>query len=315
MASTTLHNTALLVTLGLGLPLYCAADARAQETSPPSESAPHGAEAPPSQSEAPADGGGDDASPPERAPGDRAVERVRKLGFRMSSREPSEPPSSAEEPAPSVGAKSDPTADPDSLPMRLGRVQENVALPPEVAELAKAGALAVADADWKGARDAYLGMIRIAPDNSLGYANLGVAEHQLGNLLSAAGNLAKATEISPHVARNWQTLGLIQFERGELALALSSLARAVHEAPDEAETRIILAAVAREFGWPDTAIVELQRAVEIDPRSAAAHYNLAVAHLEAEPPRLELARRHYYAAVDLGTPPSPEIETVLNAAP
>lgn len=230
------------------------------------------------------------------SPGEAAVERVKNLGFRLSTKS---------------AAPTTPSAAVPASPMQVGKVEEPVALPPEVAALAKDGALAVADGKWEEARDLYLKLVAAAPDNALAYANLGVAEHQLGNLLAAAGNLTRSTELNPHIARNWQTLGLIQYQRGELALALSCLTRAVHEAPDDAETRIILAAVARDYGWPDAAVSELQRAVELNPKSATAHYNLAVTYLDEKPPRLELARRHYYAAIDLGTPPSPEIEAIL----
>lgn len=195
--------------------------------------------------------------------------------------------------------------------MKLGRVEEPVSLPPEAAELAKEGALAVSEEKWAEAREIYRKLVAAAPDNALAYANLGVAEHQLGNLLAAVGNLSRSTELNPYVARNWRTLGLIQYQRGELALALSSLTRAVHEAPGDSEARIILAAVARDYGWPEAAVTELQRAVEIDPKSAVANYNLAVSYLDENPPRLELARRHYYAAIDLGTEPSPELEAIL----
>lgn len=268
----------------------------------------------------------------ESAPGPEAVERVRKLGFRLNSKSapaPSEPaaPSSEAIPAGSLPAppadetsSTKPTVVPQGAGtppssaegnLRIGRVLDPVALPPEVAALAREGALAVAAEQWETARDLYLEMVKIAPDNALAYANLGVAEHQLGNDLAAAGNLSKATTLNPHIARNWQTLGLIQYERGELALALSSLTRAIHEDPSEAEARLILAAVVRDYGWPEAALVELQRAVEVDPKLASAHYNLAISYLEADPPKLELARRHYYAAIDLGTPPSPEIEAIL----
>lgn len=196
--------------------------------------------------------------------------------------------------------------------MKLGRVGEPVSLPPEIAGLAKEGALFVAEGEWEKARAIYLEMIKAAPDNALAYANLGVVEHQLGNLLAAAGNLGRSTELNPRIARNWQTLGLIQYERGELALAISSLTRALHEDPETAETRLILAAVVRDYGWTEAAVTELQRAVELDPKLAPAHYNLAVTYLEMSPPRLELARRHYYAAVDLGTEPSPEIEALFD---
>lgn len=254
------------------------------------------------------------AAPTNEAGAD-AVKRVRNLGFRLNSKGPAVDPApgTADSPAATATAQGAPgeAAKPDEGNLQLGRVKENVALPPEVAAIAKEGALAVAGQQWEKARDLYLEMVKAAPDNALAYANLGVAEHQLGNLLAAAGNLAKSTELNPHIARNWQTLGLIYYERGDLALALSCLTRAIHENPGEAESRIILAAVARDYGWPEAALTELQRAVEIDPKTAAAHYNLAVTYLESDPPRIELARRHYYAAIDLGTAPSPEIEAIL----
>jgi tetratricopeptide (TPR) repeat protein len=253
--------------------------------------------------------------------GAAAVQRVKNLGFRLNSggsrsasaskdTATATPAPDAANPVPSNAVPApDPPAGAGS--MQLGKVKEPVSLPPDLAPLAKEGALAVADRDWPKARDIYLEMVRKAPDNALAYANLGVAEHQLGNLLAAAGNLGRSTELNPHIARNWQTLGLIHYERGDLALALSSLSRAVHEEPNEAETRLILAAVVRDYGWPEAAITELQRAVEIDPKLAAAHYNLAVTYLGMEPPKIELARRHYYAAIDLGTPASPELEAIL----
>lgn len=252
------------------------------------------------------------------APGIEAVKRVRNLGFRLNAKGPApaapDPPA-AEAPAANREADAAPSGGtPESGELRIGRLKDPVALPPEVAELAKEGALAVSAGEWEQARDLYLEMVKIVPDSALAYANLGVAEHQLGNLLAAAGNLGKSTELNPHIARNWQTLGLIHYERGELALALSCLTRAVHEGPGEAETRLILAAVARDYGWPEAAVTELQRAVEINPKLAAAHYNLAITYLETDPPRLELARRHYHAAIDLGTAPSPEIEAILKPA-
>lgn len=203
---------------------------------------------------------------------------------------------------------------PGSGPMQVGKVTDIETLPPAIAEMAREGALEVADGNWEKARAIYLKMIKEAPDSALAYANLGVAEHQLGNLLAAAGNLGKSLDLNPHIARNWQTLGLIHYEKGELALAISHLTRAIHEAPEEAESRLLLAAVVRDYGWTEAAVTELQRAVEIDPKLASAHYNLAVTYLEMKPPRFELARRHYYAAIDLGTAATPEIEAILKQA-
>ena len=193
----------------------------------------------------------------------------------------------------------------------LGVVREQASLPPELKDLAQKGTMAVSVKDWKKAREIYLQLVKKVPGNALAYANLGVVEHQLKHLSAAEANLTRSLEINPTIARNWQTLGLIQYEKGDLNLAISSLTRAIHEAPNDGHTRLVLAAVIRDYGWDEAAITELKRALMIDPKLAEAHYNLALSYLGMDPPKLELARRHYFAAIDLGTDPSPQIEKQL----
>ncbi len=238
-----------------------------------------------------------------------------KRGFRLntsSSKPEPKPSAAAAEQSPEAETGTEKTL-PDGA-MKIGLVTGPTKLPPELAELAQKGAEAVANLKWEEAREAYLEMVNEAPDNALAYANLGVAEYQLGNLLAAAGNVGKSLDINPTIAVNWQTLGLIQYDRGELNLAISSLTRAIHESPQNALSRLYLAAVVRDYGWKEAAITELQRAVELDPGLADAHYNLALTYLELRPPSIELAKRHYYAATDLGAEPSPEIEAILKSA-
>ena len=155
----------------------------------------------------------------------------------------------------------------------------------------------------------------MAPDNALAYANLGVVEHQLKNLSAADANLTKSLKINPMIAQNWLTLGLIQYEKGDLNMAISSLTRAIHEAPNDGQIRLVLAAVIRDYGWEEAAILELKRALMINPKLADALYNLALSYLSSDPPKLEMARRHYYSAIDLGTKSSPEIEKQLGNTP
>ena len=193
----------------------------------------------------------------------------------------------------------------------LGVVTEQASLPPKLRELAQKGTMAVAAKDWKKARAIYLDLVKKAPDSALAYANLGVVEHQLKNLSAADANLTRSLTINSSIAENWLTLGLIQYEEGDLNLAISSLTRAIHEAPNDGHTRLVLAAVIRDYGWEEAAITELKRALMIDPKLAEAHYNLALTYLEMDPPKLELARRHYYTAIDLGTAVSSEIEKKL----
>ncbi|MDF1741773.1 MAG: tetratricopeptide repeat protein [Verrucomicrobiales bacterium] len=238
-----------------------------------------------------------------------------KRGFRLNASSSKSDPKPPLVPVPTLPPGE--TGTEKTLPegaMTIGLVTGPTKLPPELAELAQKGAEAVAGLKWEEAREAYLEMVDEAPDNALAYANLGVAEYQLGNLLAAAGNVRKSLDINPTIAVNWQTLGLIQYDRGDLNLAISSLTRAIHESPQNALSRLYLAAVVRDYGWKEAAITELQRAVELDPKLADAHYNLAITYLELRPPRLELAKRHYYAAKDLGAEPSPEIETILKSA-
>jgi Tfp pilus assembly protein PilF len=72
--------------------------------------------------------------------------------------------------------------------------------------------------------------------------------------------------------------------------------------------------VIREYGWLDASITELERALETDPKLAEAHYNLAVTYLDEKPPRLELAKRHYFSAINLGAEGSTELEEIFKKA-
>ena len=224
-------------------------------------------------------------------------------GFRFRAEKPATPSSEAAQPgpAPNPGQGSGPG-------IKLGLASGPARIPPELKELAEKGADAVAKGDWTSAQKHYLEMVLQAPDNPLAYANLGVAEYQLGNLTAAAGNLRRSIDLNPTIAQNWITLGLIQMEKGQILLAISSLTRAVHEDPQSAQAHLYLAAAAFEKGWVDAAIGELKRVIELEPSHAQAHYNLALTYLGLKPPRTELARRHYYSAIRLGAQPSPSIE-------
>lgn len=228
-------------------------------------------------------------------------------GFRFPTRDSESAPKTA--PAPPTEPAAVP---PLEGALKVGLVEGQAKLPPELAALAQAGATAVTKQDWSAARDSYLKMVQLAPENALALANLGVAEQQLGNLLAASGNLRKSLEINPANASNWQTLGLIYFEQGELNLAVAALCHAIHENPGDGRSRLYLAAIIRDYGWREASITELERAVQLDPKLRDAHFNLAASYLESIPPRVELARRHYYAALDLGSPPDTQIEKLLS---
>jgi tetratricopeptide (TPR) repeat protein len=186
---------------------------------------------------------------------------------------------------------------------------------PEVArEAAAEGNAAFARGDFQRARRAYLKVVDLAPDNLLGLINLGVVEYSLKNLDLAESHLKRAVQIKLDAAPAWLTLGIIYLDQNRLDEALAALAQATLYDPRNARARNYLGVVVGRKGWIDGAQVELRRAVEIDPNYSDAHYNLAAFYLEGRPPSIELARRHYFRAIELGAEPDPEIEKTLRAA-
>jgi tetratricopeptide (TPR) repeat protein len=187
---------------------------------------------------------------------------------------------------------------------------------PEVArEAAAEGSAAFARGDFERARRAYLKVIDLAPDNLLGLINLGVVEYSLKKLDDAESHLKRAVQIKLDAAPAWLTLGIVYMDQNRLDEALAALAQATLYDPRNARARNYLGVVVGRKGWIDGAQVELRRAVEIDPNYGDAHYNLAVFYLEGKPPSIELARRHYFRAIELGAEADPEIEKTLKTAP
>ena len=187
---------------------------------------------------------------------------------------------------------------------------------PEVARQAAAeGNAAFARRDFERARRAYSNVLDLAPDNLLGLINLGVVEYSLRKLDDAEAHLKRAVQIKLDAAPAWLTLGIIYMDQNRLDEALAALAQATLYDPRNARARNYLGVVVGRKGWIDGAQAELRKAVEIDPSYSDAHFNLAVFYLEGKPPSTELARRHYYRAIELGAEPDPEIEKTLKTAP
>jgi len=165
--------------------------------------------------------------------------------------------------------------------------------------------------NFEGAREAYLRVLKIEPNNLPALVNLGAAEFQLGNFDEAERALRRSLQIKTDNPAAWLNLGILYLERGETMQALAAVAQAAAHDPSDAVARNYLGVAAGQLGWFDAAEAELRRAVEIRPDYADAHFNLAVFCLERDPPAVELARRHYRRALDLGAAPDPLVERAL----
>lgn len=182
-------------------------------------------------------------------------------------------------------------------------------------EAAGEGNAAFARKDYERARRAYKKVLDLAPDNILGLVNLGVVEFYAGNFKESETLLKRAVQLKLDTAPAWLTLGMMYMDQDRLDEALAALSQATLHDPRNARARNYLGVVVGRKGWIDGAQAELRKAVEIDPAYTDAHYNLAVFYLENKPPSIELARRHYFRAVELGADRDPDIEKVLKAAP
>jgi Flp pilus assembly protein TadD len=203
------------------------------------------------------------------------------------------------------------TVPPPPVPVK---VPDEAKPPVQTAIVDKIGAEGIAafqTGNFEGAREAYLRVLKIEPDNLPALVNLGATEYRLGNNAEAERLLRRSLQIEPDNPTAWLNLGIIHLERGEPMRSLAAIAHAVVHAPDDPVARNYLGVAAGRNRWFDAAESELRRAVELQPDYADAHFNLAVFCLERNPPAVELARRHYRKALDYGAAPDPLIEKAL----
>ncbi|MFZ4777447.1 MAG: tetratricopeptide repeat protein [Terrimicrobiaceae bacterium] len=211
------------------------------------------------------------------------------------------------------GAFASAAADPSPAPAPGSKTADARFVPAVAKEAAAEGNAAFLRKDYGGARKAYQRVLELAPDNVLGLVNLGVVEFSSGNTAKAAELLKKAVSIRLENPAAWLTLGIIAMDEERFDEALADLSQAVLQDPRNPRARNYLGVVIGRKGWIDGAQAELRRAVELDPTYSDAHYNLAAFYLEEKPPAIELARRHYYRAVELGAEKDGAIEKVLNS--
>jgi Flp pilus assembly protein TadD len=166
--------------------------------------------------------------------------------------------------------------------------------------------------DLPAAETAFHKFLDLAPDNPTGLVNLGVVEYRLKRLDEAEKLLKRAVRVKPEAAAAWLALGVIYYEEDKLDAALAELSQAVLLEPKNAQAHNYLGVTVGRKGWNSGAEQELETAIGIDPDYAEAHFNLALFSLQRSPPAVELARRHYQKALDLGAARDPMIEKELD---
>jgi Flp pilus assembly protein TadD len=175
----------------------------------------------------------------------------------------------------------------------------------------KAGLTAMARGKLDDAREDFLKVLGTVPDSVPTMINLGLVEYRSKNLESAERILQNAMHLSPESRLGWLILGIVQYDRSRFDNALASLAQAAVLDPKNPIVHQYLGVTIGQKGWYEGAEDELRKAVSLDPSYAEAHFNLAVFYLQRNPPAVELARRHYERALELGAAPDPDVEKSL----
>ncbi len=205
------------------------------------------------------------------------------------------------------------SSDPAPLPVPLSVTPETAPAvqTSTVDSIGAEGMVAFDKGNFEGAREAYLRVLKIEPNNLAALVNLGAAEYRLGHYEDSERLLRRALQIKADNATAWLNLGILYVDRNEPMRALAAMAQAVVYAPKDPVARNYLGVAAGRNRWFDAAEAELRRAIELRPDYADAHFNLAVFCLERTPPAKELARRHYQRAIELGSGRDALIEKAL----
>jgi Flp pilus assembly protein TadD len=151
-------------------------------------------------------------------------------------------------------------------------------------------------------------MTQLAPAHPMGWINLGSVEFRLGQLDPAKEHLQKAVRLDPTAEQAWLTLGVICYQKNDLDAGLAALSQAVWLNPNNSKAHLYLGVLIRKKGWIDGAEDEMRKALELNENDPEAHFNLAILYMDQHPPAVELAKRHYFRAVDLGAKRDPEME-------
>ena len=153
--------------------------------------------------------------------------------------------------------------------------------------------------------------LRLDPNNVEYLNRIAAIKTRLGKSAEAETLLKESLQHQLENPTAWLLLGMNQLEEHQNEKAFASLVQAVLYDPKNAHAQNYLGIAAERNHWNDISESSLRKAADLDPNYADAHFNLAVYYLQLTPPLIEVARRHYQRALDLGTPRDPKIDAIL----
>ena len=164
---------------------------------------------------------------------------------------------------------------------------------------------------YDDAADKYQSIIDKYPESLYAWSNLGVVRFQQGKLNEALKALQQSVKLSPSDAFSYMNLGIVYYQLNQYENAIDALEHAIALDPNNAKAHNYLGCACSQKGWQEVAEQQFRKAIDIDETFGDAHFNLALVYATSKPPSLELARRHYNRAVELGIGKDARLEKLL----
>jgi len=188
-------------------------------------------------------------------------------------------------------------------------------IPEQARSLATRAEAAFASGDLKQAESYYKQALDYGPNNPPLLVSLAAVETRMGKLDDSEKLLQEALHLDLKNSPAWLLLGMNYLEEKRNDEAFAALVQAALYDDHNPRAHNYLGIAAGRKGWTEISEDELRRAIDLDPQYADANFNLAVLYLRRTPPLIELGRRHYQQALDLGSPKDPLIEAQLAKEP
>jgi tetratricopeptide (TPR) repeat protein len=185
------------------------------------------------------------------------------------------------------------------------------ALSDEAKKLADEASTLVNQRRFPDAEKKYQRIVEMAPENHFALANLAVTQIQSGKLSAAQVALEKAVALKPDDVFASVNLGNVYCRQGRFDDSITILNRALQADSKNPVAHNFLAIALGKKGDTAKAEESFRASLAINPNYANAHFNLAVMYANAEPPSLQLAKKHYEKAKDLGAEPDSVLERRL----
>jgi chromosome segregation ATPase len=165
--------------------------------------------------------------------------------------------------------------------------------------------------DYLQSENTFQEALKISPDDYFALSNIGVVEFQLGKMTEAEDFLKRAAAKAGNSSFALTTLGIVHYRQQRLDDAEKVLKQATTINPQDFTAHNYLGIVLAASGKGKAGEKEIMTAIEINPQYADAHFNLAVIYATGKPPAKMMAKKHYAKAIELGAPPDPSLERLV----